>query len=208
MTFKEKKRYRELKSSCPDKKNRWWYSRGFATGLLLLDEGDEMYQELDYIREIMKDMEEIAIEDGLARDAFIPAMFTVGMKHAMCIANFSQVPIAQMQTKATLPRVQTTPVVRLDLRRRALGRKLQDEIAFIKIGRGHLAIRPRPSAQQLGGWKLDVLVTLSETHKATKRMCQLEAIVEKCHQSIGFCWSSTFSARKHRKKSFPVIATL
>jgi len=172
MTLKETKRYHRLKfASSP--KNQWWYTKGFATGLLLLDEGDtaEMHQELAYMLELMKDMENIAIEDGLPRDFFIPAAFTVGMKHAMCIADVSQVPIVRLQTKRTL--------VRSGLRRKAFGKKKQDEITFIKIGPGHLAIRPRPFGQQLVDWKPDVLVTLSESHQGTKRMRHLKAMVDK-----------------------------
>ena len=47
-------------------KNWWWYRRGFAQGLLWLDEGDtdKRFREMQFIEDIERDIRDICVQDG------------------------------------------------------------------------------------------------------------------------------------------------
>jgi predicted protein tyrosine phosphatase len=183
-------------------RDAWWYCRGFAEGLLLIDKMDTdiMDRRLDYLLELV-------IEFG---DALVPAVFSIGLKDAMILEDLppQPLPVCNLSSHNVLDRceqlrrassdlerlldvtqptlhdlrcINTTPRQPVQTRTRmktCLRPNNTDEITFIKICRGHLAIRPRPTLPQLRVWKPDILVSLSESRPGTKRMRQLHYMVQ------------------------------
>ena len=182
-----------------------WYRRGFAQGLLWLDEGDtdKRFREMQFIKDIERDIRDICVQDGRWQNAIIPSSFDVGLQHALKPTKTPEddditAPIDISDEDMTVAPMETlNRVTPMHPRRQ----DVRDPIRYIQVGKGLLAARPRPSLRDLESWKLSALVHRSEASEAFGRWA-IESI-----NSAG-CWHICRTVGKLQLLSFFFVQKL
>ena len=165
-------------------KNWWWYRRGFAQGLLWLDEGDtdKRFREMQFIEDIERDIRDICVQDGRWKNAIIPLSFDVGLQHALKPTKTPEddditAPIDISDEDMTVAPMETRDrVMPMHPRRQ----DVRDPIRYIQVGKGLLAARPRPSLRDLESWKSDLLITLFHSYENGNRIRTIQDRVRHC----------------------------